>query len=128
MLSAKQIYNQVLICKYFYIKYPVLLLYISWCSLETSLILMLSSLFETTNSVGKHVYRDRTIHDETIVTNSVKWKYKSKDRFSKTRMKTSISSKAFCSITDRQTDKIFTEKMLIYEGNLHKKKLERYLN
>ena len=36
-------------------------------------------------------------------------------------MKTSISSKAFCSITDRQTDKIFTEKMLIYKGNLHKK-------
>ncbi len=36
-------------------------------------------------------------------------------------MKTSISSKAFCSITDRQTDKIFTEYMLIYEGNLHKK-------
>ncbi len=30
------------------------------------------------------------------------------------------------SITDRQTDKIFTEYMLIYEGNLHKKKLERY--
>ncbi len=27
----------------------------------------------------------------------------------KTRMKTSISSKAFCRITDRQTDKIFTE-------------------
>ena len=27
----------------------------------------------------------------------------------KTRMKTSISSKDFCSITDRQTDKIFTE-------------------
>ena len=27
----------------------------------------------------------------------------------KTRMKTSISSKAICSITDRQTDKIFTE-------------------
>ncbi len=26
-----------------------------------------------------------------------------------TRMKTSISSKAFCSITDRQTDEIFTE-------------------
>ena len=26
-----------------------------------------------------------------------------------TRMKTSRSSKAFCSITDRQTDKIFTE-------------------
>ncbi len=38
-----------------------------------------------------------------------------------TRMKTSISSKAFCSITDRQTNKIFTEYMLIYEGNLHKK-------
>ena len=36
-------------------------------------------------------------------------------------MKTSISSKAFCSITDRQTNKIFTEQMLIYEGNLHKK-------
>ncbi len=36
-------------------------------------------------------------------------------------MKTSISSKAFCSITDRQTDKIFTEQMLIHEGNLHKK-------
>ena len=36
-------------------------------------------------------------------------------------MTTSISSKAFCSITDRQTDKIFTEQMLIYEGNLHKK-------
>ncbi len=36
-------------------------------------------------------------------------------------MKTSISSKAFCSITDRQTYKIFTEQMLIYEGNLHKK-------
>ena len=29
--------------------------------------------------------------------------------FKKTRMKTSISSNAFCSITDRQTDKIFTE-------------------
>ena len=27
----------------------------------------------------------------------------------------------FCSITDRQTDKIFTEQMLIYEGNLHQK-------
>ncbi len=26
-----------------------------------------------------------------------------------TRMKTSLSSKAFCSITDRQTNKIFTE-------------------
>ena len=38
-----------------------------------------------------------------------------------TRMKTSISSKVFCSITDRQTYKIFTEKMLIYEENLHKK-------
>ena len=36
-------------------------------------------------------------------------------------MKTSISSKAFRSITDRQTDKIFTEYMLIHEGNLHKK-------
>ena len=36
-------------------------------------------------------------------------------------MTTSISSKAFCSITDRQTDKIFTEQMLIYERNLHKK-------
>ena len=36
-------------------------------------------------------------------------------------MKTSMSSKAFCSITDRQTDKIFTEEMLIYEGNLQKK-------
>ena len=36
-------------------------------------------------------------------------------------MKTSISSKAFCSITDRQADKIITEYMLIYEGNLHKK-------
>ena len=36
-------------------------------------------------------------------------------------MTTSISSRAFCSITDRQTDKIFTEYMLIYEGNLHKK-------
>ena len=35
---------------------------------------------------------------------------------------------AFCSQTGRPTDKIFTEKMLIYEGNLHKKKLERYLN
>ncbi len=44
-----------------------------------------------------------------------------------TRMTTSIRSKAFCSITDRQTDKIFNEQMLIYEGNLHKKKLERYL-
>ena len=43
-------------------------------------------------------------------------------------MKTSISSKAFCSITDRQTDKIFTEYMLFYEGNLHKKRLEQYLN
>ena len=43
-------------------------------------------------------------------------------------MKRSISSNAFCSITDRQTDKIFTEQMLIYEGNVHKKKLERYLN
>ena len=43
-------------------------------------------------------------------------------------MKASISSKAFCSITDRQTDKIFTEQMLIYKGNLHKKKLARYLN
>ncbi len=42
-------------------------------------------------------------------------------------MKTSISSKGFCSITDRQTDKIFTEQMLIYEGNLHKK-MERHLN
>ena len=29
--------------------------------------------------------------------------------FYKTRIKTSISSKAFCSINDRQTDKIFTE-------------------
>ena len=38
-------------------------------------------------------------------------------------MKTSISSKAFCSITDSQTDKIFTEHMLIYEGNLHKNRL-----
>ncbi len=37
-------------------------------------------------------------------------------------MKTSISSKAFCSITDRQTDKIFTEYMLIYEEKLKKKK------
>ncbi len=37
-----------------------------------------------------------------------------------TKMKTSISSKAFRSITDRQADKIFTEKILIYEGNLHK--------
>ena len=37
-------------------------------------------------------------------------------------MKTSISSKAFCSITDMTlTDKIFTENMLIYEENLHKK-------
>ncbi len=36
-------------------------------------------------------------------------------------MTTSISSKVFSSITDRQTDKIFTEQMLIYEGNLHKK-------
>ncbi len=36
-------------------------------------------------------------------------------------MKTSISSKALCSITDRQMDKIFTVEMLIYEGNLHKK-------
>ena len=36
-------------------------------------------------------------------------------------MKTSISSKTFCSITDRHTDKIFTEYMHIYEGNLHKK-------
>ena len=45
-----------------------------------------------------------------------------------TRMKTSISSKAFCSITDGQTDKIFTEQILIYEGNLNNKKLERYLN
>ncbi len=43
-------------------------------------------------------------------------------------MTTSISSKAFCSITDRQTYKIFTEQMLIYEGNLHKKIWERYLN
>ena len=41
--------------------------------------------------------------------------------FKKTRMKTSIISKAFCSITDRQTDKIFTEQILIYEENLHKK-------
>ncbi len=32
-----------------------------------------------------------------------------KELLKKTRMKTSISSKAFCSITDRQTDKIFTE-------------------
>ena len=32
-----------------------------------------------------------------------------------------ISSKTICSITDRQTDKIFTEQMIIYEGNLHKK-------
>ena len=45
----------------------------------------------------------------------------------KTRMKTFISSKAFCSITDRQTDKIFTQQMFIYEGNLHKK-MELYLN
>ncbi len=45
-----------------------------------------------------------------------------------TRMTTFISSKAFSSITDGQTDKIFTGKMLIYEGNLHKKKLQRYLN
>ncbi len=36
-------------------------------------------------------------------------------------MTTSISSKALCSITDRQTEKIFTEYMLFYEGNLHKK-------
>ena len=36
-------------------------------------------------------------------------------------MKTSISSKAFCSITDRHTAKIFTKLMHIYEGNLHKK-------
>ena len=43
-----------------------------------------------------------------------------------TRMKT---SKAFCSITDRQTDKIITEQMLIHEGNLHAhKKMEQYLN
>ncbi len=32
-----------------------------------------------------------------------------KDTDIKTRMKTSISSKAFCTITDRQTYKIFTE-------------------
>ena len=36
-------------------------------------------------------------------------------------MTTSISSKAFCSITDGQTDKIFTEEMIIYEENLKKK-------
>ncbi len=36
-------------------------------------------------------------------------------------MKTSISSKAYSNITGRQTDKIFTEYMLIYDGNLHKK-------
>ena len=36
-------------------------------------------------------------------------------------MTTSISSKAFCSITDRQTDKIFKDLMLTYEGKLHKK-------
>ncbi len=36
-------------------------------------------------------------------------------------MKTSISSKAFCSITNRHTEKIFTEYMIIYDGNLHKK-------
>ncbi len=36
-------------------------------------------------------------------------------------MTTSISSKAFCSITDRQTDKIFTEQIVIYKGSLNKK-------
>ncbi len=46
----------------------------------------------------------------------------------KTRMTTSISSKAFCSITDRQTDKIFTEQMLIYERILHKFFFQQYLN
>ncbi len=44
-----------------------------------------------------------------------------------TRMKTSLSSKAICIITDRQTAKIFTEQMLIYE-EISTKKLERYLN
>ncbi len=43
-------------------------------------------------------------------------------------MKTSISSKAFCSISDRKTDKIFTEQMLIYKGKSAHKRLERYLN
>ncbi len=42
-------------------------------------------------------------------------------------MKTSISSKAFCSITDRQTDKIFTEYAHLW-GESAPKKLERYLN
>ncbi len=30
---------------------------------------------------------------------------------------------AFCSLSDRLTDKIFTEKMLMYDGNLHRKNL-----
>ena len=46
----------------------------------------------------------------------------------KTRMKTTISSKAFYNITDRQTDKIFTEQMLICKMNVHKQKLDLYLN
>ena len=34
---------------------------------------------------------------------------------------------AFCSLADGQTDKIFVEKMLIHERNVHKK-LDLYLN
>ena len=41
--------------------------------------------------------------------------------FSKKKDAKSISSKAFCSITDRQTDKIFTEWMLKGKMNLHRK-------
>ena len=38
------------------------------------------------------------------------------------------SSFAFCSLTDRPTDKIFTEQMLIDENNLQRKKSELYLH
>ncbi len=43
----------------------------------------------------------------------------------KTRMTTSISSKAFCIITNRQTDKTFTELMPLDKGHKHNKIGER---
>ncbi len=67
------------------------------------------------NPLTKFLHLHFLIAHSSVTLSWHAWKYK------ETRMTTSISSKAFCNLTDRPTDKIFTEWMLIYEGNLHKK-------
>ncbi len=69
------------------------------------------------NYVGKHRKSFEEGREETGMTTFIsEMKVEKKEEYS-----------CLCSITDIQTDKIFTEKMIIDQMDLHKKKPDFYL-